>query len=216
MNKLFFSFFLLGLSLGFGPCLATCGPLLISYTAGTHKSIPKSILTYIIFSLSRVSVYAVLGVLVFLFGQAVSNYFFSSFSRYIFILGGIFIIIIGILMSIGKSPEHKFCQKMQALLLKKDTKTVFIFGLIIGIIPCLPFISALSYIGLASKTWFNSLLLSLSFGLGTVISPLFVVTILAGIIPDVLKDGSKIRTIFNSVCGLIIVFLGLRLLQKAF
>lgn len=216
MNKLIFNFFLLGLSLGSGPCLATCGPLLISYIAATKKNIIMSIWAYILFSLSRIFVYAVLGLLVFLFGQLISQYIFARFSRYIFIFAGTFIIIIGLFVAIGKNPDYKLCQRIQGFFLKKDAKTIIIFGLIIGIIPCLPFISLLSYIGLVSKTWFDTLRYSLAFGVGTIISPLFILTAFTGLIPKIIMSNNKFYTIFNSICGLILSFLGLRLIMKAF
>ena len=48
------TFFLLGLSFGSGPCLAACGPLLISYIAGTGKKFKDSVVTYLIFSSARI------------------------------------------------------------------------------------------------------------------------------------------------------------------
>lgn len=215
MNKLYFSFLLLGLSLGSGPCLATCGPLIISYVAGTEKNIIRSIGAYLLFSLGRISVYALLGLSVFLFGQLFSQYIFGSFSRYIFIAAGAFIMIIGLLVAFGKSLDYKFCRRIQGFFLKKDVKTIVIFGLIIGIIPCLPVISLLSYIGLVSRTWFDTLRYSLAFGAGTIISPLFVLTALTGFIPRIMGK-NKLYVIFNSICGLILSFLGLRLIMKAF
>jgi len=215
MNKLYFSFFLLGLSLGSGPCLASCGPLIITYVAGTEKNIIRSIGAYLLFSLGRISVYALLGLSVFLFGQLISQYIFGSFSRYIFISAGAFIMIIGLLVAFGKSLDYKFCRRFEEFFLKKDAKTIVIFGLIIGIIPCLPVISLLSYIGLVSKTWLDTLRYSLAFGVGTIMSPLFILTVFTGFIPRIMGK-NKFYIIFNSICGLILSFLGLRLILKAF
>ena len=210
------NFFLLGLSLGSGPCLATCGPVLLSYISGTKKNIIMSIGAYILFSLSRVSIYAILGLGVFFFGQLVSQYIFFSFSRYIFILGGIFIILTGLLVAMGKGLDYKFCRKAKGFLLKNDAKTIIIFGLLIGIMPCLPLISLLSYIGLVSKTWLDTLRYSLAFGLGTIISPLFVLVALTGLIPKIIMNNNRFYVIFNAICGLILCLLGLRLIMKAF
>jgi sulfite exporter TauE/SafE len=216
MNKLSVSFFLMGLTLGFGPCLASCGPLLISYLAGTQKSVYSSSLAYIVFSLSRILAYLALGVLIFLFGEFGSKYMYGSFSRYVYIFAGIFIIIIGVLMASGRSSYAKFCRRLSNLLLKKDIKTIFLLGLIIGIMPCLPLISVLSYIALVSKTFFDSLLYSFCFGLGTAISPLFLLSALTGLIPALLLKHSKFYAMFNSVCGLIIAGLGTQLIIRGF
>lgn len=217
MYRIITSLFISGLVLGSGPCLATCGPLLISYVAGTQKNIIRSIGAYLLFSLSRISVYAVLGLFVFFFGQAISKYIFThSSQKYIFLCAGLFIVIIGCLIAIGRNPGNKFCRRVQGFFLKKDAKTIFIFGLIIGIIPCLPLLSVLSYVGLASKTWRDSLVYSLSFGLGTIISPLFAIVALAGFIPKIIMSNRVISNIFNAICGLIIIYLGERLIMRAF
>ncbi len=212
MNKITISLFLLGLSFGAGPCLASCGPLLISYIAGTEKKITKSIGAYFIFSLSRILVYLILGLSIFFFGQAI---LLGSFSRYLFLFAGLFIIIIGLLIAVGKNLNYKLCQKTQDLFLKKDAKTIITFGLLAGVLPCAPLISVVSYIGLMAKHWLNSLVYSLAFGLGTVISPLFLLVVFAGLIPKIINKPSFYR-VFNLICGLIIIFLGFQLLKRSF
>jgi sulfite exporter TauE/SafE len=88
-------------------------------------------------------------------------------------------------------------------------------GLIIGILPCAPLITVVSYIGLIAKHWFNTVIYSLSFGLGTVFSPLLVLLIFTGLIPKFIKK-ERIYRIFNLACGLIIVFLGVQLIRRVF
>jgi len=123
--------------------------------------------------------------------------------------------LVGLSVTFGKSLDYKFCRRFEGFFLKKDAKTIIIFGLIIGMIPCLPFMSLLSYIGLVSRTWFDTLRYSLAFGVGTIISPLFILTMFTGFIPRIMGK-NKFYIIFNSVCGLILSFLGLRLIMKAF
>jgi sulfite exporter TauE/SafE len=200
------------LSFGIGPCLASCGPLLLAYVAATRKNIIKSIAAYLLFSLGRVCVYLVLGLLVFLCGHAITKYIPLYLSRYIFIFAALFIIALGFLVAIGKSWEHGFCRLAQDFFLKKDGKTVIALGFVIGIIPCAPLISTVSYIGLVAKNIWQSLIFSIIFGLGTVVSPLFVLVVFAGLIPKFIREEKFIR-IFNLVCGLVIIFLGLRLLK---
>jgi thiol:disulfide interchange protein DsbD len=214
MNKLVFSFFLLGLSFGMGPCLASCGPLLISYAAGTNSNSAKSLWIYILFSLSRIFVYLALGVSIFMFGQMFVGYALESYSRYFYIFGGIFLILVGFLIILGRDLNYKFCKKMQSFFLQNDTKTVITLGLIIGIVPCAPFVSVLSYIGLVSKTWLDSLTYSLSFGLGTLVSPLLLLLFFAGLIPKIIIQRARFNRIFNSICGLIIIFLGVKLIIR--
>lgn len=214
MNKTVFSCFLFGLSFGMGPCLASCGPLLLSYTAGTNKNIIKSALVYLLFSLSRILIYLVFSLVIFFLGQAIINYTFLPFSKYLFILGGVFIALIGILISLGKSSDHKLCKRLQSFFLNKDTKTVIILGLIVAILPCAPLISVLSYIGIISKHWFEAVLNGLFFGLGTVVSPLFLFVLLSGSLSKLIIDKNNFYRIFNIICGLIIIFLGVQLVKR--
>lgn len=216
MSKLLLSFFIIGLSFGIGPCLASCGPLLISYAVGTNKNVPRSIFVYLLFSLARISVYVGISLCVFLFGHALASYTLGNYSRYIYILGGLFIIIVGLLVMLGKDTEHRFCQRLEKFFLKKDTMTVIMLGLIVGVLPCAPLISVLSYVGLASKHWLDSILCGLFFGLGTLVSPLFILVIFSGFIGRVVRDKDKFYRIFNLICGLIIVFLGIQLIARSF
>lgn len=216
MFSIIISLFLLGLSFGIGPCLASCGPLLISYAAGRQKNITESIGIYFLFSLSRILVYLVLGLSIFSFGQAIVKYISASFSQYLFIFGGLFIIGIGLLMAIGRHLDYGLCPKLQDLFLKKDAKTVIAFGLIAGILPCAPFISVVSYIGLMTKHWLNSLFYILAFGIGTIISPLFLLVVFAGLIPKMIVNKPRLYRIFNLICGLMIMFLGFQLLRKGY
>jgi sulfite exporter TauE/SafE len=216
MSKLLLSFFIIGLSFGVGPCLASCGPLLISYAAGTSNSLVKSAIVYLLFSLARILVYVVISLCVFLFGHALASYTLGNYSRFIYISGGLFIAIVGLSVMFGKDTERKFCQSLQNIFLKKDTKTVIMLGLIVGILPCAPLISVLSYVGLASKHWLDSLLCGLFFGLGTLVSPLFILVVFSGFIGRLVAQKNKFYRVFNLICGLIIVFLGSRLITRSF
>ncbi len=216
MVNIAFSLFILGLSFGIGPCVSSCGPLLISYTVAVRKNVFKNITAYLIFSLSRISVYILLSLLVFLFSRAVFRHAPGLFSKYLFLLGGLFIVILGLLIARGsKAWDNRICQKIHSLFLKNDTKTIIMLGLIIGVLPCAPFISVVSYIGLAAKNWLDSVSFALAFGIGTLISPVLILMMLAGFIPKAIKQ-EKFYRVLNFICGLIIAFLGLQLIRRFF
>jgi sulfite exporter TauE/SafE len=209
--------FLSGLLFGSGPCIASCGPILISYIAGTKKDISNSLLVYLLFSLGRVFVYISFSILIYSVGAFFTERFLGNISKYSIAFGGLFIIVVGLLMLLGKSLKFKSCRILENKLLDQDKKTVITLGLVVGLIPCAPLLAVLSYIGLVSKTWMNSLLYSLSFGLGTLLSPLILLAMLAGLIPRWIKNKNSVYNhLFNFVCGLIIVILGVRLLIRAF
>lgn len=215
MIRIAISLFISGLLFGSGPCLASCGPLLISYIAGTRKNIVKGLITYLIFSLSRIFAYIILASAIFFLGKFMIERIATEYSKYVSIIGGIFIILVGAIMVLGKHLDFGFFRKINRIVLEKDIKSVVLFGLIIGFLPCAPLIAILSYIGLISKGWLTSLGYSLSFGLGTIISPLILLVILAGFIPKLLIDRAVIYyRYFNVICGLIIIFLGMQLIYR--
>ncbi len=174
-------------------------------------------MVYILFSVARISVYVALSLAIFFLSRFAIERLLGGLYKYVLILGGGFIIIIGLFMVFGKKLEFNFWQSLYKNLLERDKKSIFTVGLIIGLLPCAPLLSILSYVGLISRTWLSSLLYSLSFGIGTFVSPLIMLTILAGIIPRIFLEKKAIySSIFSLICGLTIIFLGIQLIWRAF
>lgn len=214
MIKTIASSFILGLSFGWGPCLASCGALLLSYIAGTGKNVSKGIITYLLFSLSRIFVYLVLGLAVFFSGRFIFERFFNLF-KLVSIGAGMFVILLGVLMISGKGTNFLSCSFLHRHILEKDNKSIIILGLIMGILPCAPLITMLTYAGLISRNGFENLLYIFSFGLGTIVSPLVILAGLTGVLPR-LRNNIKpcYEKAFNIVCGFIMAMLGIQLIIK--
>ncbi len=124
--------------------------------------------------------------------------------------------VMGIFLALGKRLELTFWQPLYKRILERDRKSIVILGLIIGLLPCAPLLAIFSYIGLVSRLWSSNLLYTLSFGLGTFISPLLLLVIFAGLIPRFLAHTRAVySSIFNFICGLVILFLGLNLIIRA-
>ena len=216
MIKTAISSFILGLSFGWGPCLASCGPLLLAYVAGTQKNVFKGLGAYVIFSLSRVSVYLVLGALFFSLGRLIFERL-SSFYGPILITAGVFVILLGALMFLGKSISLAPCKFLHRNIVEKDSKSLVILGLVIGILPCAPLLTILTYAGLTAQNALENLLYILAFSLGTCLSPLLIFVALAGLLPAFLKNtGNNYVKLFNIICGLIIMVMGLQLIRRVF
>jgi len=139
----------------------------------------------------------------------------GGLSKYILIAGGVFIILIGVLMIIGNRFESKVCCFLAKKILERDKKSIIMLGMIIGLLPCASLIAIISYVGLISKSWLQSLIYSLSFGIGTFVSPLLLLSIFSGLIGHWMQN-KKYYQIFSSICGLVIIFLGLQLIRKSF
>lgn len=133
----------------------------------------------------------------------------GSFAKYVFVCGGLFIITLGFFICIGKNIKLKFLQK--------DKQNIFIIGLIIGLVPCAPLLVILSYVGLVSKSWPQALLYSASFGIGTALSPLLLLVIIASFFNSILENLKEIYCrVFTFLCGLVMMVLGIHLIVQAF
>jgi hypothetical protein len=172
---------------------------------------------YLLFSFGRLLVYAGLGVGVFFAGSFLLERIFGGIAKYIILAGGTFIIMIGILMMSGRSWAWPACRTLGANFPQKGYLSALVMGLIMGLAPCAPLIAILSYLGLISKTWVDGLAYGLAFGLGTFVSPLIALVLLAGFIPAWLKHLPSIYTrLLRVMCGLVIMVLGLQLVIKMY
>lgn len=219
MAQIAWSFFLYGVIFGSTSCLASCGPLVVTYIAGTKKGLWAGLREYFLFSLARVSAYLFLSVLIFFAGSLMFQQRIAGLSRSVYLAGGAFVILVGIALCLGKQLE---CWPRPWGWLKKHisgsgAKSILLLGLIIGFLPCAPLIAIFSSVGLTARSWLASLVYGLSFGIGTVISPLLLLAPAAGFIPQLLKPAkAAYRYVFNCLCGLIIIVLGLQLARKGF
>jgi sulfite exporter TauE/SafE len=210
MVRSLLTFFTFGFTLGFGSCLASCGPVLISYLAGREKNVRNSIGAYVLFSLSRLVVYLALGISVYFLGQFLINRLLSSISRPVYLTGGTIIALIGLFLIIDKNPDPAFCSKARGFLFRKDAGNVIAFGVIMGILPCAALLSVLASIALTAKTWVDAAMFILVFGLGTIVSPLFILAACTGLIPH---TGAPKR-LLGVLSGGIVVFAGIQLFLK--
>ncbi|MFH1397437.1 MAG: sulfite exporter TauE/SafE family protein [Candidatus Omnitrophota bacterium] len=217
MNKHFIlNMFLTGLLFGSGPCLASCGPILVTYIAGTKKNIAKAVISYVLFSLSRILVYLVLSLAIFFIGALSVEKISLNYSGLVYKIGGGFIVLIGLFMVLGKRIGYPhFLNSLSKGLLEKDKKSVCLLGLIVGLLPCAPLLAVFSYIALAAKSTLESLVYGLSFGIGTILSPLILLVIASGALSGFIRKKEEVyRRVFSLACGLIIIFLGLQLILR--
>jgi sulfite exporter TauE/SafE len=213
MTKIIVSSFILGLSFGWGPCLASCGPLVLAYVTGTKKNVFQSLGAYVLFSLSRISVYLILGLLFFSVGRLVFDKL-NFFYRPILVASGAFVILLGVLMLLDKGLNSAPCKFLHRNILEKDRKSIIILGLVIGLLPCVPLVTILTYAGLTAKSGFENLLYISAFGLGTCLSPLLILVGLSGLLPKFLNNvKSNYTKLFSIICGLIMILMGLQLIR---
>ena len=217
MSNYILILFLNGIFFGAGPCMASCGPLILSYCVGTKRNLKGSLKVWLLFSLSRLSVYIALGSIAGIFSQIALEKFYSArITDILFVLAGIFILLMGIIMLIDNKIEHNFCKRFQTKFIQKNKFGPIFLGIITGIFPCGPLLGILFFIALISRNFIEGAIFSFSFGLGTFLSPLFILVIFAGAVPKLLIKKPKIYLIFKRVSALVICYLGLTLILSVF
>lgn len=203
--------FISGVILGSGPCLAICAPILISYTAAHRTTIKQSIISYFVFSISKLFSYVILGFLCALGVIILRSPIFLEYSTYIYTGLGCFIVLIGISTLIYRG--HKIT-KACAWIHKGNIRNVGILGILVGFSPCLPLIGILNYIMLISDSSFQAMMFTFIFGIGTIVSPLLILVMLSAKIADKLSKSTRIKLIIRTICGLLFLFLGSQIILR--
>jgi len=196
--------------------MATCGPVLISFIAGTKKSPSGAIWGWLVFSITRLIIYIFLGSIAGLAGSSLFQRFYWMAPGYIiWVIAGLFITFLGLLIILGKNTHFKICQMLNESLIQHNTKSYITLGVLIGIFPCVPLVGILSYITMISTNISHGIFMSATFGLGTIISPLVLLSIAAGTIPRlrILQDERNLA-IFQKMCGVILFILGLHIIVR--
>lgn len=217
MLKMMGSLFLTGLVLGSGPCLLSCGPLLLSYIAAAKKTFRQSLRIYLVFSITRLVVYMALGAVAGFLGEWVLRRFFESrHLSWFFFLFGIFLIFLAVLVLFDRKGERGgLCRPVML----KCTQgagglgTEIGFGLLIALSPCAPLLAVIGYIGLISDHWFKGLSYMASFGLGTVVSPLILLAGFSGWIIQLIERRGRFVFFVRVFGALVLLALGLSLLK---
>ena len=205
--------FFYGLTMGLGPCLAFCGPILFPYIAGSKKSWLGGLKDILIFSASRVVIYAILGLLASNIGYFLTEVISSPKFNLIKYLGaGIFVLLLGIIMILGRT-KFFFCRLLHRETIEKSTKSMVLLGILIGLAPCLPLLGTLSIIAGLAKGPLVGAFWGFSFGLGTVISPLIILALVAGGLGKLLSLKPILHQVASRLCGCFLVYFGIRLIS---
>ncbi len=208
--------FIIGITVSFGPCLAICSPVILPYIAATRRGWRQGLAAILIFSFSRLVSYSVLGLLAGLFGGLISIWL-RQFDYVIFLIGGMFVSLLGILIIFGKTYQSHLCQKnSNHNFTGKGIKGPIMLGLFAGILPCLPLLAVLSYIALRAADLWQGAFYGMAFGSGKIISPLIPLGVLASILPAKLIKKHKLFTFFSRICGVILLIIGINLIIYQF
>ena len=204
--------FLSGLALGMGPCLFFCFPILIPIVAGTREGWTEGLKATLVFSVSRLFAYVLLGLLSGLTGELLLRFISQTqFSLYIWIFGGLFIMLLGVLILLGDGHGFPPSQLLMKYTIKDGLRSLALLGFIVGITPCTPLLGVLTYITLSVESPLVGAYYALSFGLGaSITTPLVLAGIVAGGAPSLIFKTPRIHKLFKRSCGLILIILGVK------
>ena len=200
--------FIAGFTMGWGPCLAYTAPLLLPYIGATKRNWKDGLKVGLVFSIGRLLALAILGGLATVIFSFINRFFPPQKSGWLYLIVAFFMIIMGILIILDKG----FKVHIGKSILDKGDKSMFLFGFLMGIAPCVPYVAILTYIAcVAENSILVGVLYAALFAIGTAIAPVVLGTVM-GIIPGKLFRSAKWLRVFRVVCGIILILFGLQLI----
>jgi len=199
--------FIAGFTMGWGPCLAYTAPLLLPYIGATKRNWKDGLKVGLVFSIGRLLALAILGGLATVIFSFINRFFPPQKSGWLYLIVAFFMIIMGILIILGKG----FKIHIGKSILDKGDKSMFLFGFLMGIAPCVPYVAVLTYIAcVAENSILVGVLYAALFAIGTAIAPVVLGTLM-GIIPGRLFRSAKWLKVFQVICGVVLILFGLQL-----
>jgi len=197
-----------GFVMGWGPCLTYTAPLLLPYIGATKRTWQDGLKVGLVFSIGRLLALAILGGLATVAFSRINQFFPPQRSGWLYGIVSLFMIVMGILIILGKGFRIPIGNKI----LDKGTESMFLFGFLMGVAPCVPYVAILTYIACVAENdvlagmWYATV-----FALGTAIAPL-VLGAFIGFIPGKALKSSKLLKTFQAVCGVVLILFGFQLL----
>jgi len=199
-----------GFTMGWGPCLTYTAPLLLPYIGGTKTNWQGGLRVGLVFSTGRLLALAILGGLATVVFSFINQFFPPQKSGWLYLVSATFMIAIGILIILGKA----FKIDIGKSILDKGTTSMFLFGFLMGIAPCVPYVAILTYIAcVAENAVLAGILYAAVFAVGTAIAPIVLGTLM-GIIPGKLFKPAKLLRAFQVICGVLLILFGFQLIYS--
>jgi sulfite exporter TauE/SafE len=196
-----------GFTMGWGPCLTYTAPLLLPYIGGTKTNWRGGLRVGLVFSVGRLLALVILGGLATVAFSFINQFFPPQKSGWLYLIAALFMITIGVLIILGKG----FKIGVGKSILNKGTTSMFFFGFLMGIAPCVPYVAILTYIAcIAENAVLAGILYAAVFAVGTAIAPIVLGTLM-GIIPRRLFKPVKWLKTFQVICGVLLILFGFQL-----
>ena len=209
-----FTTLLFGITTGISQCSIFCAPFVSTHIMGSTQGAAEGFKSFVVFSAGRVFMYAMLGLGAGYMGVAFSG--LGKNFKYGSLIYAAMLILIGLIMlmrpvcSCKKNDNKKNGQItfLSEYFLFNPTTHMFVMGIVLALVPCPPMGAMLLY-SLKMPSIISSGIIMALFGIGTTISPLVIISILAGWFSGKLKtEVPQYRMMFQRVSGLILILLG--------
>lgn len=211
MKENLYYLFLSGLILGSTSCLSFCAPILVAYVASHKANFKQSFLSYLTFSLSKLTSYIILAALAALGVSIIHHSIFEKYSYLIYLVLGCFTVGIGLT---GLVSNQKNMSKLCQWLHKGNIRNMGVVGLLVGFSPCLPLLGILNYIIIIADSSFKAVMFSLVFGIGTVLSPLLLLTILSAKVAEFFSKNKALTLTIRVLSASVLIFLGVKIILQ--
>ena len=126
--------FVAGFVMGWGPCLAYTAPLLLPFIGATKRSWQDGLKVGLAFSTGRLLALALLGGLATVAFSFINQLFPPHKSGWLYMITSFFMVILGGLIIAGKGFRLPIGNRV----LERGTESMFVFGFLMGVAPCIP------------------------------------------------------------------------------
>lgn len=205
--------FLIGFTGGYGHCILMCHPFVlhISSAFSTNNAGYKILIPNFFYNIGRTVTYSIMGAIIGSLGslalKLMTGEEFVSVQKFTAYIGGSILIVFALMYFLNISSLN-FLAKLPIMnTLKKYTlKNPFVYGIILGFLPCGLTVSAL--IGaMSSGSWYTGASMMASFGIGTTFA-MMTLAVLGSYIMRYVKYFKHITSLLLFFMGIYIIYLG--------
>ncbi len=207
----YFGWFLVGISLGMGPCMLHHGFILLPFIGMTQKNIRQGFREFLYFHSVRVITYSLLGT----FGGIAGYFLYNLLTHRLFIqvfqaLLGVF--LMGLAIFVLFQGKNIICHWTRKHFLESRGKAMLLAGFLTTLTPCPALLGLLAYTAASQRVAYGALA-GMFFALGTVVSPFFLVIPVWGAVrKHTVSD--KIRSVFSFINALVFFAFGFHLIFR--
>ena len=205
--------FLIGFTGGYGHCILMCHPFVlhISSAFSTNNAGYKILIPNLFYNIGRIFTYSIMGAIIGGLGSLALTYMsgdmFVTVQKSIAYFGGSVLILFAVMYFLNIS-SFNFLTKLPVVnTLKKYTpNNPFLYGVILGFLPCGLTVGAL--IGaMSSSSWYTGASMMAAFGIGTTFA-MMTLAVLGSYIMRYVKYFKHITSLLLFFMGIYIIYLG--------